>query len=388
VRRIRKRHALGIAVVAAVVASFAVTAASVQASGTGLPTKIGKGEGQLNLIAWEGYTQKQWVKPFEKATGCQVNAKYAGSSDEMVTLMRQGGGTQYDGVSASGDASLRLIYGHDVQPVNPALIPDFKNFIPALKSPPHNTINGVHYGISLQWGPNTLLWNTKKIKPAPTSWSSIYNPKYKGKITVPDNPIQIADAALFLSKERPSLGIKDPYELTSTQFAAAIALLREQKPLIKKYWALASDEIDLFKNGDAVIGASWPYQTNTLIADKVPVRDEIPKEGATGWADTWMMSAHAKHPNCMYKWMAWVSTPKVQAEQAIYFGETPANTKACAIMDKLSPGSAAQYHCGASNKYFNSIKFWKTPVAACGWQKSNSCMDYTKWQQAWTQLRG
>jgi putative spermidine/putrescine transport system substrate-binding protein len=382
VRRIRRAHVL----VAVFVAALCVPAAGVSKS-TGLPTSVGKGEGTLNLIAWEGYTYKQWVNPFEKATGCKVNAKYAGSSDEMVTLMRSGGGSQYDGVSASGDASLRLIYGKDVQPVNPALIPGYKDFIPALKSPPHNTINGVHYGISLQWGPNTLLYNTTKVKPAPTSWSAIYSPKYKGKVTVPDNPIQIADAALYLSKTVPSLKITDPYELNSTQFNAAISLLKKQKPLIVKYWALASDEIDLFKNGNAVIGATWPYQTNTLIADKVPVKDTIPKEGATGWADTWMMSAKAKHPNCMYKWMAWVSTPKVQAEQALYFGETPANVKACPIMNQLSKGSAAQYHCGASASYFNSIKFWKTPVAACGNGK-NDCMDYTQWQQAWTQMKG
>jgi len=373
-------------VAAAVAAALCVPAAGVS-SGSGLPTKIGKGEGQLNLIAWEGYTYKQWVKPFEKATGCAVHSKFAGSSDEMVTLMRQGGGAQYDGVSASGDAALRLIYGKDVQPVNVNLIPDWKNFVPQLKSPAHNTIDGVHYGVSLQWGPNTLLYNTKKVKPAPSSWSVIYSPKYKGKVTVPDNPIQIADAALYLSKAKPSLGITDPYELNQSQFNAAVDLLKQQKPLIKKYWALASDEMDLFKSGDAVVGASWPYQTNTLISQKVPVKDLIPREGATGWADTWMLSAKAKHPNCMYKWMAWVSTPKVQAQQAIYFGETPANPKACPIMNQLSKGSAAQYHCGASAAYFNSIKFWKTPVAACGNGK-NDCMDYTKWQQAWTQLKG
>jgi putative spermidine/putrescine transport system substrate-binding protein len=372
--------------VAAIAAALCVPAAGIS-SGSALPSKIGKGEGTLNLVAWEGYTDKSWVKPFTKATGCKVNAKYAGSSDEMVTLMRQGGGSQYDMVSASGDASLRLIYGKDVQPVNVNLIPDFKNFIPALKSPPHNTIDGQHYGISLQWGPNTLLYNTTKVKPAPNSWSAIYSAKYKGKVTVPDNPIQIADAALYLMKTNMALGITDPYELNQKQFDAAVSLLKKQKPLVKKYWALASDEIDLFKNGDAVIGASWPYQTNTLVAAKVPVKDLIPREGATGWADTWMLSAKAKHPNCAYLWMKHVSTPKVQAQQAIFFGETPANTKACAVMDKLSPGSAAQYHCGASAAYFNSIKFWKTPVTDCGNGKKD-CMDYTKWQQAWAQLRG
>src|ERR1700751_3279732 len=189
--------------------------------------------GKLDMVAWEGYLQPQWVTPFTKQTGCKINAKYAGSSDEMVTLMRSGGGNQYDMVSASGDPSPRLIYGKDVQAVDPSKVPDFHNFNPAFQSPPNNTVGGKHYGISLQWGPNTLLYNTKKVVPAPTSWASIYSPKYKGKVTVPDNPIQIADAALYLMKTQPSLGIKDPYELNSTQFNAAISLLQKQKPLIK-----------------------------------------------------------------------------------------------------------------------------------------------------------
>lgn len=352
-----------------------------------LPTSVGRGEGQLNLIAWEGYTEPEWVRPFEQRTGCQVNAKYAGSSDEMVTLMRQGGGSQYDMVSASGDASLRLIRGGDVAPVNVNLVPGWRDFIPQLKSPPHNTVDDKHYGVSLQWGPNTLLYNTREVSPAPTSWSAIYDEQYKGRITVPDNPIQIADAALYLSATRPELGIDDPYELTEEQLNAAVDLLREQRPLIRKYWALASDEIDLFKNGDAVLGASWPYQTITLQDSGAPVKDLIPREGATGWADTWMLSSNARHPNCAYKWMAWASTPSVQAQQAISFGETPANTKACPIMDRLQPGACAKYHANEPASYFDSIRFWKTPTRQCA-DGSQECTDYTTWQQKWTEMKG
>jgi putative spermidine/putrescine transport system substrate-binding protein len=393
-KRVHRRF-LGWGACALLVAALAIVAAGCGGdskkststkTGPNLPTSIGPGEGKLSLIAWEGYTQPQWVKPFEKQTGCKVSSKYGGSSDEMVTLMRQGGG-QYDMVSASGDASLRLIRGGDVRAMNPDLIPDFDNFIEALKAPPHNTIDGVHYGISLQWGPNTLLYNTTKVKPAPTSWGALYDPKYKGQITIPDNAIQIADAALYLMKTKSDLGITDPYELTQPQFDAAVKLLKKQRPLLKKHWSLASDEIDLFKNGDATIGASWPYQTNTLVADKVPVKDLIPAEGATGWADTWMLSSKSKHPNCAYLWTKWVSTPKVQAQQAIYFGETPANTKACAIMDQLSPDSCKQYHADAPASYFDSIKFWKTPSADCGNGEQN-CMDYNRWQQAWTEIKG
>jgi putative spermidine/putrescine transport system substrate-binding protein len=212
-------------------------------------------------------------------------------------------------------------------------------------------------------------------------------PEHKGEISVPANPIQIADTALYLSKTQPSLGISDPYELTEAQLNAAGELLKKQKPLIKKYWALASDEIELFKNGDAVIGAAWPYQYSQLKKAKEPVEQIIPKEGATGWADTWMLSAHAKDPNCAYEWVNWVSSPKVQAEQATTYGETPVNTKACGEMEKIEKGSCGVYHANAPASYFDSIKFWKTPVAECGNGQSD-CMDYSKWQQKWTEVTG
>jgi putative spermidine/putrescine transport system substrate-binding protein len=349
------------------------------------PSSIGAGEGALNLIAWEGYTDSSWVDPFVQQTGCKVNAKFAGSSDEMVTLMANGGGAQWDMVSASGDADLRLIYGGDVRPMNTALIPDYVNFQPQFKSPSFNTIDGVHYGISLQWGPNVLLYNTHTFSTPPTSWQVLYDPKYTGQITVPDNAIQIADAALYLMKKQPALKITDPYELTQPQFDAAVNLLKTQKPLVKKYWALASQEISLFQNGDVQLGAAWPYQTSTLTAANAPVKDTIPAEGATGWADTWMMATKAPHPNCAYLWTKYVSTAKVQAMQATNYGETPVNSKACAEMETIQAGSCAQYHADAPASYFATIKFWKTPIATCD-DGSSNCIAYAKWQAAWTAI--
>jgi putative spermidine/putrescine transport system substrate-binding protein len=344
---------------------------------------IGKGEGALNLIAWEGYLDPSWVKPFQTQTGCQVHSTYAGTSDQMVALMKNGGGGQYDMVSSSGDADLRIIYAGDAHPVNVSLIPSWNQFFSAFKSPPFNTVGGVHYGVSLQWGPNVLMYSKKAFPAAPTSWNVIYDAKNKGQVTIPDNPIQIADAALYLSVHNPSLKITDPYELSQTQFQAAVNMLKQERPLIKKYWDLASQEISEFSNGDATVGAGWPYQVSTLKSTNFPIGSVIPKEGATGWADTWMLAAKAPHPNCAYLWMRYISTPKVQAEQAVSYGETPDNKLACSYMNQIQAGACDVYHANAPASYLNSIKLWKTPVATCD-NGATTCVPYSQWQQAWT----
>ena len=158
---------------------------------SGLPQSIGKGEGALNLIEWPYYSDKSFADKFEQQTGCKIKRKDAGSSNQMVALMRTGGGGgggQYDMVSASGDASLRLIAGGDVRPVNVDLIPSWKDFIPAFQSPAHNTVGGVHYGVSLQWGPNTLLYNTEKVTPAPKDWADPLQPGLHGPDHSPEQP--------------------------------------------------------------------------------------------------------------------------------------------------------------------------------------------------------
>jgi putative spermidine/putrescine transport system substrate-binding protein len=350
-------------------------------------TSIGEGEGSLNLIAWQGYTEPQWVKPFEQQTGCKINAKYAGTSSDMVSLMANGGGGQYDMVSASGDADLRLIYGGNVKPVNVDLIPAWKDFHPFLQSPSFNTINSVHYGVSLQFGPNVLLYSKSAFPSGLTSWSSIYAPENSGKVTVPDNPIQIADAALYLSTTNKSLGITDPYELNQAQFDAAVNLLKQQKPLVKKYWSSATEEVSLFQNKEVTLGAAWPYQTNVLTAAGFPAAETNPSEGVTGWADSWLLATKAPHPNCAYLWMKYISEPTPQAQQAVSFGETPANAQACSEMDKLAKGSCATYHANAPQSFYDTIKFWKTPLAQCG-NGQNDCIPFQKWTDAWTQVTG
>jgi putative spermidine/putrescine transport system substrate-binding protein len=372
----RKRHAVGAALLAGLVTALVIPAAGVGA----------KPGGTLRMIAWDGYLDAKWVTPFEKQSGCKIQAKYANTSNEMFRLMSGGGNAQYDMVSASGDASLRLIYAGLVQPVNVKKIPQWKQFWSPFKSPPNNTVKGKHYGVSLQFGPNTLLYRTDKVKPAPKSWSIIYSSKYKGRITIPDNSIQIADAALYLMKTKPSLRIKDPYELNPTQLNATVALLKKQRPLIKKYWSGSADNAALIASGDAWLGPTWPITTGSLLAKKVPVKELIPKEGATSWLDTWMLSSKSKQLDCAYKWYRYISGPRVQALQGATWGETPVNSKACSYMNKISKGSCQIYHANEPISYYRSLYFWKTPVAACG-NGQNNCADASAWEDAWIKIK-
>jgi putative spermidine/putrescine transport system substrate-binding protein len=374
---------------------------------------IGKTEGSLELIAWAGYVEDgtseggedfDWVTPFEDKTGCQVNVTYGDTSDEMVTLMRQGGGTVYDGVSASGDASNRLIAGGDVGAIDTSLFPQFANVIGPLKpdggtNNAHYVVDGNVYGTPYMYGPNFLMYNTEKVKPAPTSWDVTFetDSPYAGSITVYDSPIFIADAAMYLMAHNPDLGITDPYELSQKQFDAAVDLLKAQAGMVVRPWALYTDEIDGFVDGSMLVGTAWPINLSLAELD-APVDAVIPSEGVTGWADTWMISANAPHPNCMLKWMDWTMQPDVQAEVAVWYGAAGSNTLSCdATRDLLVQfyGKGADEavdtvrygNCG-NVEFLDSIHLWKTPVPNCGDDRGNVCVDYSEWTQAWTEIQG
>jgi len=365
-----------------------LASASLQAAET--PKALGDGEGRLDIVAWPGYIERgesdkayDWVTGFEKETGCKVSVKTAATSDEMVSLMTKGG---YDLVTASGDASLRLIAGKRVQPINTALIPNWKSIDPRLQNGGWYVVDEQVYGTPYQWGPNVLLYNTDTFKQAPTSWSVVFEPQNlpdgkpnKGRVQAYDGPIYIADAALYLKSARPELGIKDPYELNEAQYKAVLELLRQQQPLIHRYWHDATVQMSDVKNEGVVASSSWGYMVNGLKAENQPVASTIPKEGATGWADTTMLHAEAKHPNCAYKWMDWSLQPKVQGDVAAWFGSLPAVPAACTGSELL--GAEGCKTNGFDN--FDKIAFWKTPQAQGG-----KFVPYSRWTQDYIAIMG
>ena len=347
---------------------------------------IGKGEGQVDIVAWPGYIERgatdkkfDWVTDFEKKTSCKVNVKTAGTSDEMVALMNEGG---FDLVTASGDASMRLIAGRRVQPINVSLVPSYGKIDARLQKAPWHFVNGQHYGVPYQWGWNVLMYSTKVFgDKKPTSWNVVFEEQNlpdgksnKGRVQAFDGPIYIADAALYLMKKKPELGIKDPYELNEAQYKAVLELLRAQRKLVGKYWHDAFVQIDDFSNEGVAASSSWQFQANILGSKKVPVATVVPEEGATGWADTTMMHADAKNPNCAYMWLEHSLNKKLQGDLSAWFGSVPVVLEACTGNPLLGDGGCERQGLGS----FEKIDFWKTPTAKCKTQ-NDQCIPYHKW---------
>ena len=355
--------------------------------------EIGEGEGELNLVIWAGYAESgetdaafDWVTSFEEETGCQVNATNMSDSNNGVSLIQSG---EYDGISASGDATTRLIASGLVAPINTDILENYGNVFADLKDLPHNTVDGVNYGVPHGRGPNLLAWNTEEFAEAPTSWSAVFDgADHAGDISIYDSSIFIADAALYLKNTQPDLGIEDPYQLTQEQFDAAIALLEELDANDPLYWADYTDQISSYASGDVVVGTTWPLQVNLLQADGAPIEAITPEEGTTGWSDTWMMYSEAEHPNCMLMWMNHMMSAEANSQATVWFGEAATSPQACEAAEALSPGHCEAQHAD-DTAYWENIWYWSTPQESCADDDdATTCVTQDDWVEAWTTLRG
>jgi len=372
-----------------------LTACSAHSGGSKLLLQeVGAGEGRLDIIAWDGDIERgandsrfDWVTEFEKQTGCVVNVKSASSSDEMVMLMNQGG---YDLVTAAGDASSRLIKSGKVQPINTALLPSWDSLDSRIINSPWHTIAGIHYGIPFIWNSSRLMYNADVFSTPPREWDVLFEERIlpdglsnKNRVQAYEGSMAIADAALYLMKTRPELGIKDPYELNQIQFGEAIRVLRGQRNLVNDYWPDPAGQIASFARDENAISISWPYQIARLQRLGLPVKSVIPGGGVTGRADTFMLHSDAAHPNCAYMWMEHVLNPKVQGDAAAWTGSNPSVVDACKSSDLLG-----EKGCDL-NGYndFNNVYFWKTPVEDCG-DGNRNCVPYRDWVTAYIAIIG
>ncbi|MGH3388203.1 MAG: ABC transporter substrate-binding protein [Actinomadura sp.] len=349
---------------------------------------IGQGEGALSLVAWPGYTENglsdprvDWVTPFESRTKCKVNVKYAATTQEMVGLMSDPG-RRYDGISAPPEVAGQLIAAGEAAPVNPDLVDGFKDLDRDLRS--QVTKDEKVYGVPFVWGANQLMYDPSRVQPAPTSWAALFDPaearKYSGRVVMRDSPLTLADAALYLRSRDRSLDITDPYSLTRQQLDAAAKVISRQRAHVTSYWLHPSDAINAFADGTAVLGEVWPYHVDVLSRAGRSVAGVTPKEGVTGWMDSWMIGARAEHPNCMYQWLNWMTSPDVQQQVAEWDGVAPANPKACS-QDRLKAEFCTTYHVG-DRAYIDKVVFAHAPSRDCGGGRRD-CTDFADWTRVW-----
>ena len=387
ITRGRRHAAVAALAVGAVLALTACGTGSGGDSGGDAATELGEFEDSVSILAWPGYVEDgsndpavDWVTGFEEKTGCTVESKTYGTSDEAVNLMKTG---DYDVVAASGDATLRLIAGGDVAEVNTDLIPSYAGVFDFLKDQQWNSVDGKSYGVPHGYGANLLLYNTEVVTPAPTSWDIVFDKasQYTGKITAYDSPIYIADAAVYLMAHSPELGIENPYALDETQLAAAVDLLKAQREHIGEYWSDYLKEIQAFETGDSVVGTTWQVIQNSITTGNTEV--VLPDEGTTGWSDTWMIASEAASPNCAYAWLDWIASPEVNAQATGYFGEAPSSQAACEFREDCEA-----YHAGDA-EYASQIWYWSTPIAECLDGRTDvECTDYSQWTTAWQEIKG
>jgi putative spermidine/putrescine transport system substrate-binding protein len=388
----RKRAGKSVGLSLIALATVAVlTACGTTSSGGGdamAPTELGETEGQVNILAWPGYVEDgtnfpeyDWVTGFEDSTGCMVNAKTYGTSDEAVTLMKTG---EYDVVAASGDATLRLIAAGDVAPVNTDLIPNYANIYEFLKMQAWNSVDGVSYGVPHGYGANLLMYNTEVFPEAPTSWDVVFDAAspYKGKVSAYDSPIYIADAAMYLMAHSPELGIENPYALDETQLADAVELLKAQRVNVGEYWSDYLKAISAIETGDTVVSSTWQVIMNYL-AEGTAAAAVLPEEGATGWSDTWMVASQATNVNCAYAWLDWIASPEANGAATGFFGEAPSSPQACDFRTDCDAFSAGD------TEFASKLWYWTTPIAKCLDGRTDvTCTDYSQWTQAWTEIKG
>jgi putative spermidine/putrescine transport system substrate-binding protein len=334
-------------------------------------------EGRLDLVAFPGYAEAggddprvNWVTPFVQQTGCKVHVRTVRSSTELLDSVANG---RYDGVAAFGDVTQVLTGGHEVVPIDLARVPNYKRVYPALKRLPQNLDGGRVIGIPHGRGPELLLWRTDLVRRAPKGWGALYDHRHAGRIGLHDEAIELAVTAAHL-------GLRAPYELDRAQFRRVVRAAAEQSTDAGFYWQDLTNALAAYTGGNAVIGQVTPRLAALLRADSVPVATAVPP-GSPARSASWLLLDRARHPECMYRWLNYILSPKANAASARYLHEAPSNPAACSYMN------CAPVHAG-DERYWSRLSFWRTPRHDCGDRRGDACADWFDWSDAWARIRG
>jgi len=313
-----------------------------------------KKEATLSLLVWEGYADPSFVRPFEEAHHCKIVASYMGSSDELVAKLRGGSASNYDVISPSSDVATSIARASLAAPLDLSKFPSYNQLSAGLRNSPLVKINGQTYGVPFVWGPNPLLYDTIAFKQPPDSWSILWDPQYKGKISLWDELSSVYMAAQVLGYDKP-----DPYQiynLSDAQLEAVKKKLIELKPNIRKYWSTGGELTNLFQNHEIIAAMGWPLMTNQLRKLGFSIGEIIPKENTTGWIDHLMITADSRQKELAGQFLEYMIEAKTQKLVTDVTGYSPANPLSANFM---SQSETKNLHMDDPDAYMRRIYFWQ-----------------------------
>lgn len=349
--------------------------------------QLGPAEGRLRLVTRPGGVQAAGVRSFQARSGCQVSVTTAPTSREVAAQLRTG---RYDGAALTGDVTVPLVTGGYIAPINPSLLRDWDGVFADLRQEAADVSGGRVFAVPVDRAINEVVWRRDRIPGTIRSSGALFDPaqaaSYGDRLMLPDDPMTIADAAIWAVAQRPELKIVNPFELDPKQFSAALSVLRRQHQYVGAYWTQPAELEDALRSGEATLGYGPAGIAARLRAEQppVPVDAAAPREGATGFVDTWAVAARARHPSCMYRWMGHLLTPAVNAKVAEQAGAAPANRRACTLTE------ATQQRCDALHAddegHWRDVALWRTPTTPCGDGRGRVCKPYAGWAAAWERL--
>jgi spermidine/putrescine-binding protein len=308
----------------------------------------------LNLLVWEGYADPSFIQAFEEQNHCKISASYLGTSDELVAKLRGGSAGNYDVISPSSDVASSIVSAKLAAPLDLSQLPSYNQLSAQMTSLPLVRANGHVYGVPFMWGPDPIVYDTTAFPQPPNSWNVMWDPKYKGKVSVWDDLSTVYMAAQVLGYDKP-----DPsqlYNLSDEQLEAVKKRLLELKPNVRKMWATGGELTNLFESHEVVIAMGWPLNTADLKKAGFPVGETIPRENTTGWIDHLMITAGSDNKELAHKFLEYMIEAKTQKLVTDKTNYVPANPQAGQFM---TPEEIKIRHLDDVDNYQKHIYFWQ-----------------------------
>ncbi|KMO17507.1 ABC transporter substrate-binding protein [Methylobacterium indicum] len=332
--------------------AFKKTAATLAVTASLLSQAATAHAGELNLLTWEGYAPDASVKPFEAASGCKVTATYVGSNDDFAAKLAAGGGV-YDIITPSLDTVPMMQLAGFTQPIDVAKVKDYDGIYPEFAKAEALVAKGRIWAVPMVWGSVSIIYRPDKV-PAPDSIGVLFDPKYKGRISLWDDKSAIYWTARYL-------GYSNIFDLSDKQLDTIKAKLIEQKSLTRKYWTSAGELTELIANGEVYVSNAWTGLTSkevNALKKGFSVAEVTPKERAEGWMDSMMLVTGSPNTECAYKFMSFMQSPAGQCGIAQSTGYFPVNPKAVGTcMDETT----RQERKVGNIDFVKSLVMWQQP---------------------------